>query len=71
MNLAGIATVAIPAALISEFETWEEGFDAATNFEQSGGAVICPYVGKQGALWQQGFNASRKVTEIGQSLSTL
>lgn len=58
-------STAIPANLKSEFDSWAEGFDACTQFEQTGVTAFCPYVNKQAALWQQGYSASRRVTEIG------
>lgn len=56
----------IPANLQPDFAIWSEGFDACTIAEQTGRATVSnPYVAKQGALWQSGYNASQKVTEMG------
>lgn len=55
----------IPACAISEYNTWEEGFDARTRSERSGRPATNPYSGKQAELWQQGYAVSARVTEIG------
>lgn len=55
---------AIPAALRSNYQSWEAGFDAATQLEQTGEPAICPFFGKQAATWRSGFAASRRVTEL-------
>lgn len=50
---------------LSEYRTWEQGFDARTQSEHIGHPVSNPYFGRQAELWQQGYEVSRRVTEIG------
>jgi hypothetical protein len=58
----------IPAALRPNYESWEAGFDAATQSERTGEPAICPFFGKQAATWRSGFEASRRVTELTREL---
>lgn len=56
----------IPKESRSEYDTWEAGFDACTTAERCKQTeeVVNPYTGAQGVIWQAGFAASRRVTEI-------
>lgn len=63
--IAGIISVPLPASMQSEFNTWSDGFDSATRDERSGRLTECPFIGQQAELWQQGYSASQRVTEIG------